>query len=257
MSHLTDKELANLGARGLLVGPHENEEAFFLRIQEKMTTSRPPIQLENIFSILPDWVEIKDSNKNLLPWQGGFTEIEGRNIFIQLRKGEGKIWMVYSKEELLAHELVHAARMAFEEPIFEEILAYQTSHSKFRRFYGPIFRTSLESLFFLTTLLTLAIVNLFYMITEFLIVGSLIPLSFFLWRLCANQRKFRRARQNLKSFLGCEKKALSFLLSLTDQEIFLFSSANTSEIKAYISRQTSLRWRQMRVRFLDGMSLAS
>lgn len=257
MSHLTDKELDNLGARGLLVGPHENEEAFLLRIQEKIYTSQPPIQLENIFSICPDWVEIKDSNKNLLPWQGGFAEIEGTNIFIQLRKGKGKIWGIYSKEELLAHELVHAARMAFEEPIFEEILAYQTSHSKFRRFYGPIFRTSSESLFFLTTLLILAIVNLFYITTEFLIMGSLIPLSFFLWRLCANQRKFRRARQNLKSFLGCEKKALSFLLSLTDQETFLFSSANASEIKSYINRQASLRWRQIRVRFLGGMPFAS
>lgn len=41
------------------------------------------------------------------------------------------------EEEVLAHELVHAARIGFQSIFFEEILAYQTSFSAWRRWGGP------------------------------------------------------------------------------------------------------------------------
>jgi hypothetical protein len=251
MSDLSDKELVDLGARGILPGPHETDRDFLHRIKEKGADIPLPAAIEKLFSISPDWVKISHSNKGLLPWQGGFAQMDEESVSIQIRKGKGKIWGIYSRDEIVSHELVHAARMAFEEPIFEEILAYQTSDSKFRRFYGPIFRTSNESLFFLTSLLALGIVNLFYMIPWVMLLWGGTLLSYFLVRLHANQKKFRQAHEKIRKLVGSEKKALSFLLSLTDEEIFSFSRLTHLQMESYVHQQSSLRWRQLRLRFLD------
>lgn len=55
-------------------------------------------------------------------------------------------WLIYSRRELLAHELCHVARIAYSSRQFEEMFAYQTASSAFRRLSGSVFRGQAEAL---------------------------------------------------------------------------------------------------------------
>lgn len=66
-------------------------------------------------------------------------------------------WLIYGRRELLAHELCHVARIALQSRLYEEHFAYQTSGTAFRQHIGSIFRTQTDSYMFLgSTLLLLA-----------------------------------------------------------------------------------------------------
>jgi hypothetical protein len=64
-------------------------------------------------------------------------------------------WLIYSRRELLAHELCHVARIALGSQRYEEVFAYQTSASAFRRLAGSIFRGQAEALWLLGSTLGL------------------------------------------------------------------------------------------------------
>lgn len=150
-------------------------------------------------------IEISYSNKGLLPWEGGcLWEIEGEKPLLQLRKifeSQDKFLGIYSKEEIINHELVHAKRIAIKGAIFEEVLAYQTSKSPFRRFFGPIFRSSKESAFFLLSSLTLILSPWIFL--------SIV--AFFLVRLLRVQRIFAKAKK---------KATAEELILMDDDQIF-------------------------------------
>lgn len=64
-------------------------------------------------------------------------------------------WLIYSRRELLAHELCHVARIALGSRRYEEMFAYQTATSPFRRLAGSIFRSQAEAFWFLGSTLGL------------------------------------------------------------------------------------------------------
>ncbi|NGX53873.1 MAG: hypothetical protein K1000chlam4_00593 [Chlamydiae bacterium] len=231
--------LITSNSRGLLVGPEENEESFAKRCCGTSPSPNSALaHTERLFGISPDWISVLYSNQGLLPWVGGAVTIEEERFTLQVRKAfrqkERYLWL-YSREEILSHEFVHGARLAFDEPLFEEILAYQTSKSKFRRFWGPIFRSSKESFLFLLSL-------------PFLYIPWGLPLTlgvmtFFLFRLLKYQKIFSQALVRLKEVVG--DKALACALRLTDKEIILFSRSFPDQIIAYASTSKSLRWKQI------------
>lgn len=203
----------SLSVRGIIRGPCETEKEFLSRAEQLSSCvfSHPALEItQKLFSFSPDWVEVCFTNQGLLPWQGGCTLIEGHFIKIQLRKAflyKKKIYGIYSRDELIAHEFVHAARMAFEEPLFEEILAYRTSTTRFRRYWGPLFRSSFESFVFVLCLAG-AFVNPLYTI------GLLLGPLYYIGRLVRLQNIFRRALKRLP---------LSELVRLSDKEIIAVS----------------------------------
>lgn len=234
MNNLSLNELLACQARGLIPGPSESDEEFASRI--KSLPSKNP-DAKEIFFFKPDWVEVTYSKKGLLPWQGGCTYIQGNSLTLQVRK---RIWG-YDTNEIIAHELVHAVRMAYFEPLFEEILAYQTSKSRFRRTFGPLFRTSKESLFCVLSLALLSFVNLLYTIPLLTSGLTLLLLSFFVIRLQRCQRIFAKTLGKLS--LLYKDKAMHVALQLTDREIVLFSKKSVLEIEDYAKGQSCLRWR--------------
>ena len=54
-------------------------------------------------------------------------------------------WYIYGRQELMSHELCHAARFPLQADKYEELLAYQTSTSKFRKLFGPMVRSAKET----------------------------------------------------------------------------------------------------------------
>ncbi len=151
-------------------------------------------------------VQINYSNKGLRFWEAGCTWSDGS---IQLRKvfEKKRVWLLYSRDEIIAHEQVHAKRLHLEEPVFEEILAYRTSKSRFRRYWGPIFRTPKESLLFALTLL-------FPPFIPWALLPILGLVAFGMMRLIRLQRIFSKA----------EAKVGKEIVNLKDKEIFALAN---------------------------------
>ncbi|MCC6127975.1 MAG: hypothetical protein IT584_02110 [Chlamydiae bacterium] len=242
----TDLELFELSQRGFIPGPGESEEQFCHRIDAaKVFFTNPPKELkaqDEIASPHWDWVrlhlkELYDfypeslfayySNHKLAPWQGAASWIfdmgSGPLCAVQLRKGfsKGRYLKIYSRDEILAHEAVHAARCAFEEPIGEEFFAYFTSQTKWRRVLGPIIRRSWEVWLFLTSLI-------FGVFSGYYLPAALLAALAFC-RLFNCHRLLRRASVALSNKGLSSKNVRAIFLRLTDEEIRKLSRGKSLE----------------------------
>jgi hypothetical protein len=241
-------DLLALNKQGLFPGPDEDLPTFLARlkrIRNLTHSSIPPSDwatathlTTTLYDINPTWLIAFYSNTNLPPWQGAATWIDNSIPLIQLKTTFARgSYLGYSRDEILAHEAVHAARMAFHEPRFEELLAYRTSRSRLRRFLGPLFRTPTESTLFLSTLLlslAATITNIFFS-SHILTLISLLPilaLTLLLIRLIHTHTLFNRCLKNLSRLTP---HPLAVALRLTDREIISF--ARNTPIPT-----TSLRW---------------
>ncbi len=244
------KQLLEWNRRGLIHAPDETDETFFQRCQEAAPIEQPPRSTlaQQLFDIDPDWIGVAYENKGLHIWEGGCTWTGGSQVTLQLNKAflSREFYFGYTRDEILAHELVHAVRGAFEEPIFEEILAYQTSHSWLRRCLGPLFRSSKEVIFLITSLILYAIAALSDFFHIPLLISLTTLLAYGLMRLFTAHLSFYRARKKLTKITN-RKNVLPILLRLTDREIVRFSKMKPAEITTYAQKmaKTTLRWQQI------------
>ncbi len=260
-SEITPEELLNFNQRGLIPGPNENDETFLERIQKlDHFFSYPPANLDDfltdgdwidanattkrLFDFTLDWVVAYYSDRNLPFFQGAATWLIDQNgvevPIIQLKKqlSNNSLYKIYNKEEILAHEAVHAAKMAFNAPQFEEIFAYMTAKSLLRRYLGPIFQKSWESYLFLILFAGTFFLQIWNMSWWFV---SLLPWLYFAFlgvRLFYLRLMLKRCLKQLNL-----SKALTVAFRLTDQEIFFFAKNSQEKVREYIANQRSLRWR--------------
>ena len=99
----------------------------------------------------------------------------------------------YDRAEILAHEFVHAFRVAYGESRFEEHLAWQTSASSYRRALGGCFRSGPQIL------------------AMILLLPFAVPCEWLL------RRRFNRARHALER--RGEREPFRTLVRMTDSEI--------------------------------------
>jgi len=255
---IADEELLRLNSQGFIPGPDETEEEFVRRVEvvknEFEKGGQIPrahwdwvrIHLKEAFDFEPHCLPVSYSNRSLAPWQGAAAWIEGgRIVSVQLREGlrKGSYWG-YRRSEILAHEAVHAARSAFDAPQFEEFFSYFVSEKWWRRAFGPIVRRPWEVwVFFLAALSGFVFPWAHLFAAIWLGAGS--------WRLVGLHRTLRRAAKNLMRDVGDPKRARAILVRLTDQEIELFAKGNA--IFSYADRQQTMRWRLIRLAYLDKM----
>lgn len=271
---MTNDELNRLREKGFIAAEQENEEEFKKRIafceslsSEFKTDPSLNERLEEgikhlypLYGIEPRWIPLFYSNKGLPPWQAGCawifkTEKEGPSgAAIQLRKKfyRSSSYFSLSLKELIAHELSHVGRLAFNEPKYEEFFAYETAATSFRKRYGPLFQSAYESLFLVLLFFIPLLISIFAIFTdstiEFfrLIALQLLPLAylaFLLFRLYRRRAHFSAAKEKLKTLYG--QKAGSLFYMLTDAEIEAFSQMEEQEIDSYLKNATSLRKAQM------------
>lgn len=246
---MTDGELFALDKDGFLPGPGENEEHFLVRVKrtkEKFEKEGwiPPSHwdwvreyLDEVFDVKPLYICAFYSNRSLVPWQAAASWIEGRELHsVQLREGlkKGTYLGIYGREEILAHEAVHAVRSAFNEDRCEEFFAYMTSEKKWRRVLGPILQRPWEAWPFLLCILS----------------GVLWPVCFLgaaIWsgigfcRLIKQHLRLRLAARRVGEVVQDARKTRAILFRLTDDEIEKFSKGE--KIEEYAQRQNCLRWR--------------
>jgi hypothetical protein len=286
---MNQTELVTWNKKGLIPGPEENETDFLRRVAfceglkdqlqgDELPADRwegnelfieAPLSItQQLYDIQPDWVPLFFSNWKLLPWHGGSAwifqlEKEGPlGAVLQLRKAfyhQKKYLGLYDRDELISHEMAHAARMAFAEKEYEEIFAYQTSSKGLSAKLGPILQSSVESKWFVFLLGTLLLMDLFL-----LFVGSLgaylsfqslklLPLLLVIYgayRLSRSKRVLKITEASLSSLVGKEK-ARFVLFRLKDKEIKQFSTLAPDEILSYIHSENSPRIQMIRAAYFS------
>jgi hypothetical protein len=179
-------------------------------------------------------------------------------VFILRRSfARRKRWLIYNRDELLAHELCHVARSGLDSAYFEEEFAYGVSSSAFRKMVGGMFRTGNEAYYILgcaMLLLAVQVARLFVFhwlpIWPFwLLLAGVV--SFLVARLVRMRRLIRSARAKLRPVAGEHTEHVLF--RCTDGEICrIAESADTEGLRQWLEGQSggSLRWRVVRHRFL-------
>lgn len=228
-----DDALLEYFHRGLIPGPEESEEAFLFRALQ----AKPLAHLEWSDLSLPfkiDWVPITYSNHKIAWWEGAATWISGEDLpAVQLRKSfEKGSFLGYKRSEVLSHEAVHAARMRFEEPLFEEVLAYSTAPQAWKRFLGPLFSRTWEPLVLMVGVAT----GVFWPLVPLIMIGVS------LGRLSYRQWIFKKC---------CRKLSFPVALTLTDKEMKQFASMAEEEIQAYLEKSSTLLSRVRKILFCD------
>ena len=254
---LDNDALLRLNRRGIFFGPTESTKDFLLRAETLPSKSNPSTLLEKKFGCAPDWIDVRTHSKGLSPWEGAATWIEesdaGRTCWVQLK--DSFLTRLYAKDEVIAHEMVHAVRFMFDENRFAEILAYQTSSSRFRRYFGPLFTHSKESKWLVAMIAiswfiyTAEVVFDLRFFGESVLFAPLLVIGLASLRLRRSQTLFSSALRNLEKAIRAAPLPLA--LRLTDKESEFFAHSIPEEIRAFaISEQEkSLRWRQLYISY--------
>jgi hypothetical protein len=265
LQEITDQQLITLSREGFIPGPEESIDQFERRVAacralrpqdeiSELSSAHPEAltQVQTLFDVAPSWVPLVYSNRGMPPWQGAAACIAEASdntdvVWIQLRRAlrtRPRLWGLYTRDELIAHELAHVGRMAFNEPIFEELLAYRTA-SPWRRHWAALIQTPLEALLLLLAFLVASLANtliLFFVPTLYSVLFwlQLLPFGlifYLILRLSYRQRQLNRCQYLL---------GLPLTYRLTDAEIIRFGRMERAEITAYATQAQSLRWRLLR-----------
>lgn len=280
-------ELLRWNKQGLIPGPLENEKDFIQRVdfclslrdqlkEDDLPSDRKegsqdflehPLKMtEENFDVRPDWVPLFFSNWQLFPWHGGSAwifqcEKEGPlGSVLQLRKAffsKERYLGIYDRSELIAHEMAHACRMAFNEKKYEEMFAYKTSKKGLASLMGPILQSSFESKGFVFLLATLLMMDLFLIFAgSWDVYFTLLPLKvlpillilYGAFRLWKKKQSLQQAESLLAKLVG-PQKARFVLFRLKDDEIELFSKKSPEEILTYIRSDHSPRMQMIQAAY--------
>lgn len=220
--------LNKLDQEGWILAPGETEDALLARkaLVEEMKAkefAEDDTNQEGAWAITQELFEfclkevpIVYGKKSLLPWQGAalwsYSVKKGENFpVLQIRNTS-----LYNQKEMLAHEMVHAARFAFKEPLFEEIFAYKTSKNRLRRFLGPLCIFSFES-FLLVSSPWLGFLGNIFFNKEIFFWLPLFFLALLFIRLFILQSLLQIAEKRLRS--RGEKNPLAKLFRMSDRGI--------------------------------------
>ena len=167
-------------------------------------------QVKDLYNVDASNIKIVFEKKGLSFFEGGCTWIDNeRNAFVQISP---KNIAFYSKEEILAHELVHALRAHLDENMFEELIAYQTSKNCIRAFLGTLVNSSKEVYLFLLSCFLSA---LYLPLIALPLILSILAL----FRSIKRFLQWGGAKKSLKPYLNPGQKPEFVLFTHKDNEI--------------------------------------
>ncbi|MCB1136315.1 MAG: hypothetical protein KDK78_08615 [Chlamydiia bacterium] len=272
-----DEDLRLLSFLGLIAGPGEDLTSFCQRCTLSLCASEhsPPIaeehgwdqltlsemdpalqRTEDIFGIRPSWVPVYVAEHGLARHMLACTWIDQDVPYVQLAHRFSKErWLGYDRAHVLAHELIHAARVAFDESS-EELYAYQAETRGWRRLLGPWLLHDRAARLFLLSLCVPIVAPLLAFFMDFLepwvLSASWIPPvalgSLLGWMGVRRKHTWKRCCAKLSSVVGGHIQAQSLTLHLTDDEVKRL--AGGPEALAAMANSTEPRWLQIKARFL-------
>ncbi len=285
-------KLIDLDSKGILLAPGESLESFKERIKVTASTlkeideeldSKPQYELfqgvhvskkdkipaslmDNVsktnkdkygFSI--NWVPGFFLSKSLgLLWGGcsvSFPEEHFSAFLIRKSFTNKEKWLIYSRSELLSHELCHIARTPINDNAYEEHFAYAISKSNMRQQIGNCFQRQIDALIFLCPIFILLAAQIYQVITmnifdmtAFWIIAMSGP-SYLLIKNYYLRIKYFKAFKKLKR-AGIKKRD-AVLFRCTKDEIF--EIGKTEDTKTLLSEKANsdLRWQIIAKRFIN------
>jgi hypothetical protein len=217
---------------------------------------------EKLYHFSINWVPGFFLSKSIgLLWGGCAIHIpeEYLTVFL-IRKNFAarKRWFIYRREELLAHELCHAARSPLKDFVFEEFFAYQTAPSRIRRYLGNCFRTQFDALLFVLPVMLLLAAQLVDTFTSFKMpvwIFWIIALACPAFMLLRNQfarNCFYKARKSLLTIPGAIPEPILFRCTRQEIKAIAGKYGDSSGLMDYIQKRTSseLRWKVISNRFI-------
>ncbi len=294
--------LQQLDAMGLLLGPGEKLEAYLARLnclqqrigemeealresgeytcEDLRLRSEDRISRELLvectaatreaYAIEIDWVPAFFINPAFSWLFGGcayyfypdmFALMIVRRAFARQRK-----WFIYDRNEILAHEMCHVARLSFASRAYEERFAYRISESRFRRRFGGVFESPTDSFLLLgSTLLLLVAQTVQTTMVSSLpiwpfwsIVGGVV--AFLLGRDRQRHRILAEAEKNLTPLLEPGQSSQPVMFRCTDQEIGQLAEINrVGDVRQWLRQRaaTELRWQVIVQRFMPTLDQSS
>jgi predicted metal-dependent hydrolase len=290
------KTLVELDAMGLLLAPDENFKSYKKRIKklfthlselEKELEENNQLRLFDVITVYKDrrinseiLKEAAELNKKFyefeIGWVPGFFLLKSLGLLwggcaisfpedslsiflIRANFATKQKWLFYKRNELLAHELCHIARMPLHDKDFEEHFAYRLSPSRLRRYMGNCFQTTWDAIFFIIPffLLTGAQALQTFLcewlpIFPFWILIAIYP-AFLLIRNQISRNQYFKAKSNLEKVHV--KNPLPILFRCTKIEIYTMAAFqhNLLGLQEWIGKKTrtELRWNIMDKRFMS------
>lgn len=254
-----DKELAETGSfevEGVAVSDEDRiPRSLFERVKGKT---------EGLFRFQIDWVPGFFINPSQGWFFGGCAFYFYPDFFalfiIRRSFANRERWLIYSRDELLAHELCHVARIAMESDVFEETFAYQTATSAFRRAVGSVFRSPMDSYLLLGSTFALLVAQLvrvlvFHGLSIWPFWGLvLLVIASFAGRQHRGRKLFSAALRRLTAI--AEGHALAVLFRCSDDEVLWISRCgDDASLLAWASEKAtdSVRWQVIRARFFSSL----
>lgn len=285
--------LAECDKRGFLVGADETRETFIDRLNSLMSrtaemeaalTTTGVFEIEGLkFTadrrIPPDLIDsvsevTEDRYGFRIDWVPGFFadpsfgwlfggcayyfDPDFFAVFIIRKSFANKNrWLIYSRDELLSHELCHVARNSLNATFFEEEFAYGVSTSWFRKTVGGLFRTGSEAFYLLGGTMLILVARILQLLVfdslplwPFTLIMVTI-LAYLGFRLVQLRKLIKAARRNLIAAIG--ENAEKVLFRCTDLEILdLCRQDDTEAVKIWLEKQKDnhLRWQVIHHRFI-------
>jgi hypothetical protein len=196
-----------------------------------------------------------------LLWGGCAVALPDEHINLFLLRtnfAKKKRWFIYRRDELLAHELCHVARMPMMDRTFEEHFAYQTSPSAFRKYTGNCFRSKWDSILFLLPVLVLLVASfsitflaLKAPIWPFWLLAGAYPAFLLIRNHLARKIYFKAEKKLRESDVSCPKCVL--FRSSMDEIIEIAQTQDNNKLSELIKEKAKneLRWKVIANRFFD------
>ena len=290
--------LAELDAKGLLLAPGETLDSFIKRlIREKENIDKLNKELSENSEAEP-LIGLKLKSNWEIPeeiMEEGFAETEKHYGFAAKwvpgffpASGLGLLWggcsissteetptlfiirssfrnrdkyFIYSRKELISHELCHAVRVPIGDMTYEEHFAYALSSSALRRYTGNCFKSEKDAIFFLLPLFFLLLIQ-FMRISylpdipswPFWILAFVWPV-FLIFVNIRERKQYFKAENALRN-IGSKNPA-AVLFRCNTAEIESFAKCRTPEETEKLLAEKSvsdLRWKVMIHRFMKEKS---
>lgn len=260
--------------QGIFALPHDTAESYAQKIDillhpEKTLDHASARELVKArFDIDPVWVPVGYAKDGLYPWEAGCLwhsedPMDVPSIQLAPRFEHSFTYLgLYKRDEVLAHEYVHAVRASLCSSQFEELFAYLVSLDSsrsclryLRTFLGPIFEKPIESLLFVVLMALFTVVSILG-IDELIFYAALLTVgavAYLFGRLFFRWRLWYLCRQHLRPLVG--EQTLAFMLRLRDEEIVHFSAITSQKIAEWIALQAegNFRWALLSLAYVKGM----
>jgi hypothetical protein len=279
------KSTFELHQMGFFPSPSETEESFFERVEQTLTWAKQrdsqPLSCQglhyeltlktklatemvehdgstcqSLYGCCPSWVPAYAEAKGLPHLTGGmavqYLDTDSKQVYswFQLKPifSQREKWLIYSRQELISHEMCHISRFHLNSHRYEETLAYKTSTSGLRKAIGGALLSPSDQHLLFFSLLAWMSVDLFTILGHELgwlswALRAIFPILLGLGLIrCRNiHAELKRAQKNLAHLFPAEN-TLKVLFCLDDEQIYAISKMSSLELESWWQQKQHLQF---------------